>query len=240
VSDSDFEERLSRIRANAGQSHSSPASGEVKRTGFLKGIILAAVTVTAGSQLIKATNANYDMIRDQYGILAAMGLALASIALVVLGVVLFIRAIWPARETSAYTSSARYQAGEARPQVQTSAGARLFFSVFGLGLGALAAFIMFVGNAPSAPQFADLYDKETANIAFGVSFMIACALMFLATLVSFVGFFVRRLPLLRVLVFFILGAMLLFTGFNALHIHPANWPSFMAAFNVAFKNQIGE
>lgn len=222
--------------ARAGQQASAPSSGHGKGGMRYGRLILGALAMSAGGQMIKVTNANYESIRDQYGIPAAAGLGLGSFALLIFGIVLLIGAFLPARSRSSAHSSLSYPTSGTRPQVQTSPGARLFFSLLGLGLGALACFILFVGSALTAPQFAAQFDTETPLLVFQISFIIAALLTILAILISFVGLFVSRLPLQRVLVFFFLGAMLLFTGFNALRIHPANWPLFLAELTNLLKN----
>ncbi len=235
MSNSDFEDRLSRIKSAGGQ-HSTVPSGGPEKTSFLRGIILGAVAVTAGAQLIKVANTNYDSIRDQYGIPAAAGLGLGSIALMVLGVVLFIRAVLPSRGVANGQSSFSHAS---RAQVQTSAGARLFFSLFGLSLGGLACLFMYVGNAGRQLGVTGQVDAETARAMATGSAVAAILLVALGFLIGFVGLFVRRLPLRRVPVFLILGAMALYTTFQTLRIHPTNWPTFMAEFTKSFTNQTG-
>lgn len=240
MSNSDFEDRLSRIKANGGQQTSAATANSGKNRSFLSGIILGAVTVTAGAQLIKVTNANYDSIRDQYGIPAAVGLGLGSLALVVLGIVIFIRALFSRRSAAAGQSALPYAASGPRPQAQTSAGARLFFSLLGLGLGGLAALFMYIGNAAFQLSVAGQISVETSRAMATGSSIAAGFLGVLALLIGFIGLFIRGLPMKRVPVYFLLGAVLLFATFQTLGIHPANWPTFMAEFTRSFTNQTAE
>lgn len=238
MSNSDFEDRLSRIKAGAGQSV-APASGGGKKGIRYGRFFLACLAFAIGLQLIKVANTNYELIRDQYGVPAAAGLGLGSIAIVILGVVLMIGAFRSPRSASAYQSTGAYPNSGTGPKVQTSAGARLFFSLFGMALGGLACFFMYVGNAGRQLGVTGRVDTETANAMATGSAVAAFLLVVVALLIGFIGLFVRGLPMRRVPVFFLLGAMVLYTSFQTLRIHPANWPTFMAEFTRSFKDQAG-
>lgn len=235
---SDFEGRLSRIKAGARQSAVPSSSAEGIKSGRRRRFIVACFTIGAGGQLIRVANINYDSLRDQYGVLAAAGLGLVSIAIMIFGVFLMIGAVRPARSASAYPSTPAYPTSVARPQVQASAGARLFFSLFGLALGGLACLFMYVGNASRQLGVTGQVDPETANAMATGSAIAAFLLVALGFFIGFIGIFVRRLPMRRVPVFLVLGTMLVFTSFQMLSIHPANWPTFMAEFSRSFTNQI--
>ena len=194
--------------------------------------------MSAGGLMIKITNTNYEWVRDQYGIPAAAGLGLGGFALLIFGVVLLISAALPTRSTSpAPSSSLSYPITAARTPAQISVGARVIFSLLGLILGAVACFYMYIASASALLDIARQIDTETAKkMAIGSALM-AFILAFVALLIGFIGLFVRRLPMLRVPVFFLLGAMVLYTSFQTLRIHPVNWPTFMAEFTKSFKNR---
>ena len=187
--------------------------------------------------MIKVATTNYDAVRDQYGVGAALGLGLGSIAIMILGVVLMVRAIRSARGISTTVPSAAYAAREASPRIQTSAGARLFFSLFGLALGGLAAFFMYIGNAGRQLGVTGQVDIATANAMATGSAVAAILLVGLGLFIGFIGLFVRGFPMRRVPVFLVLGAMLLYTSFQTLRIHPSDWPVFMAEFTRSFQNK---
>ena len=123
MSNSDFEDRLALIKAGGGQQAPSPSSDQRHKGSLLRRLVLGSVTVTAGAQLMKIINANYDSIRDHYGIPGALGLGLGSIALMVFGVVLTIRAVLGVR--SAHTGQSSLPsatAGSTARMQSTSAG----------------------------------------------------------------------------------------------------------------------
>jgi hypothetical protein len=331
MSNSDFEDRLSRIKANGGQQSSTVSSASGEKSGHVTRLIVAVVMVNAGALLIKVVNANYDFIRDQYGVPiaaglgfgsiaiiifgvvltiraiggvrkahserssyapavyspqasataaspiqmqptrsrfrwryrfglvilgglgcavgiqmariamddyvvirdeygggAAAGLGLGGIAIVSLGVALFIRAIFPGNTAPAEQGAPVYTVAMTRPPVQTSGGARAIFSLLGLAMGGIACFFLYFGNVVAHLRAIGEVDARMANAVQMGSAVIAFALVALALLIGFLGIFFRGLPLRRVPVFFLLGSMLLYVSFQTLRIHPLNWPSFMA------------
>ena len=229
--------RLNRTEAGAAQQSSAPSGGKGKRGIRVGRLALGALAMSAGGLMIKITNTNYEWVRDQYGIPAAAGLGLGGFALLIFGVVLLISAALPTRSTSpAPSSSLSYPITAARTPAQISVGARVIFSLLGLILGAVACFYMYIASASALLDIARQIDTETAKkMAIGSALM-AFILAFVALLIGFIGLFVRRLPMLRVPVFFLLGAMVLYTSFQTLRIHPSNWPTFMAEFTKSFKD----
>ena len=96
---------------------------------------------------------------------------------------------------------------------------------------------MSVGNAGRQLGVSGQVDRETANAMATGSAIAAFLLVARGFFLGFIGIFVRRLPLRRVPVFMVLRTMLVFTRFQTRHIHPANWPTFMAEFLRSFTNQ---
>lgn len=236
MSNSDFEDRLSRIKAAGGQS-AVPAPGTItgRRAQMNLGrTFIACLALSTGLYLIRVANQNYDSIKDEHGIPAALGMGIGSFALVILSIILMFRAVRPvvAAASGSHTTSAP------QPRVETSAAARAFFSLFGLAMGALACFLLYVSNAGRQLGVTGQVDAETANGMATGSAIAAILLLGLALLLGFIGLFVRGLPMRRVPVFFLLGGMLLYTSFQTLRIHPANWPEFMSEFTRSFTNQI--
>jgi hypothetical protein len=225
---SDFEDRLSRIKAGAGHNAAPSSAAEGTKNGRLSRFIGACFAIGAGGQLIRVANVNYDSIRDQYGVAAAAGLGLAGIAIMIFGVVLMIGAVRPARSASVQQSAPAYPISGPGPATRTSAGARLFFSLSGLVMGGLACFFVYVGAAGRQLGVSGQVEAKAANTMALGGVVIAIVLVALALLIGFIGLFVRGLPMRRVPIFFLLGAMALYTSFQTLRIHPSNWPTFMA------------
>ncbi len=243
MSNENFHERLERIKAGSGQrSAPAPALGTItgRRAQMnLRGTFIACFLLSIGLYLIRVANRNYDSIRDEYGIPAALGMGIGSFALVIYSIILMFRAVRPVGAAASTGATWSYPTSAPQPGVKTSAGARAFFSLFGLGLGALACFFLYVGNAGRQLGVTGQVDAETAKGMATGSVIAAIFLVVLALLMGFIGLFVRRLPMKRVVVFFVLGAMLLYTSFQTLRIHPSNWPAFMAEFTRSFTNQTG-
>jgi hypothetical protein len=222
MSNSDFEDRINRIRANSGNREQRPSRAAKKQMSPLKGIILGAIMTTAGGQLAKVANTNYETLRDDYGITTALGLGLFSLALLFMGLLYLKRGLFPAR------SAATYQSDATRPVAQTSAGARLFFSLFGLVLGVVACFSMYLSNLTREVGATGEVDTRIADVAAMGFVVITFGLVALALLIGLIGLFVRRLPLRRVPVFCLLGGIVLYVSFQNFGIHPTNWPLFKA------------
>lgn len=220
----DFEERLNRIQAGAGDEAAPPAARPQTPNIRPGRFAIACLIFMAGWQMIKLANSQYDAIRDLYGSPAAAGLGLGSFALVILGVVMMFGAL---RAAPSMTKA-----------VQSSLAARLVLATLGLGLGGLAAFFIYVGTAGRQLGVTGQVSVETAKGMATGSTIAAVLLVALALMIGFVGLFVRGLPMRRVPVFALLGALLLFTGFQTFRIHPSDWPVFMAEFTAAFTNQV--
>lgn len=199
-------------------------------------MVVACLVLGISLQVIKFANRNYEAVKAEHGLPAALGLGIGSFALLILAVILMFRAVRPVDRAGA----GAYAASAPVPPVQTSAGARAFFSLLGLSLGALACFFMFVGNAAFQLSVVGQISVETSRaMATGCS-VAAGLLLALALLIGFVGLFVRGLPLKRVPLLYPLGAVLLFASFYTFRIHPVEWPVFMGEFTRSFTNQMAE
>jgi len=238
MSNSDFNDRLDRIKSGKPKGPLQPSGGEGKRAHRPGRFAVACGVFAVGLQAIKAANTQYEAIRDQYGIPAAAGVGLGSIGLVILGIVLMFVAFGPARGATPMPAPTLTVAP--RQKVQVSTGARAFFSLLGLGLGALACFFMFVGNAAFQLSVVGQISVETSR-AMATGCSVAAGLLALVALViGFVGLFVPGLPMKRVPLLYPLGAVLLFASFYTFRIHPVDWPVFMVEFTRSFTNQIAE
>jgi hypothetical protein len=232
MSNSDFEDRLSRIKAAGGQkAASAPGTITGRRAQMnIKGFVVSCFVMGAGLQLIKVANRNYDSIKEEYGVAAALGMGLGSFAVLILSIILFFRAVRPVVPSASVAATGSYQTTLQQPRVQTSAGARAFFSLLGLAMGAIACMFMFVGSGVQRLGTIGEVDKKAADTLFLGSVTIAFTLVAVALLIGFLGLFFRGLPMRRVPVFFFLGAMALYTTFQTLRTHPMNWPTFKAEY----------
>lgn len=221
---SDFQDRLDRIRANSQQRASSQIAGRSGRTGArsinLRSAAAGIFIISVGFQLVKFVNAHYESIKESNGLGLAIGSGVAALGVVVLGLVVMYRSVGPKLSASCHDApSPRSTDAEARRPSKLS---RAVFSLFGTALGATASLYMYMGAA------AKTVETETASTFANGALVIAVALALLSLLIGVVGLFVTRYPMLRVPVFFLLGGMLVFSGFRAFRIHPVDWPQFMA------------
>ncbi len=99
MSQSDFQARLKRLQINS----ASPVSNHppnrvapprrITRPSKLSWLIALALTF-AGSQAAKFANTHYDEIKASYGIEGALLIGCAALALLLIGTLLFLRALW--------------------------------------------------------------------------------------------------------------------------------------------------
>lgn len=240
MSNSEFEDRLNRIKAGARQTAASTSVRAGGRFPYVR-LYLGAFLLICGVLLIRLANDNYESIRDQYGLAAVAGLGLGGLALTLFGTGIKLRLVRQfVRNASDTQLSVDRPTIATRHQVQTSVGARLFFSLLGLGLGGLACLLMYVGNAGRQLGVIGQVDAETARDMATASIVAAFFLVAFAVLIGFIGLFVRRLPMRRVPIFTFLGAMVLYTSFQTLRIHPSNWTNFMDTFTRFFTDQLGK
>ena len=184
-----------------------------------RGALVVGAFVTAlGFQSVKFVNENYDLIKADKGLGLAIGLGIAALGAVIIGILMMFRGVRPKRAASGQPQSAGPGATARRPSGLT----RVIFSLLGFTLGAIACFYMFVSSAARLTE-----TDKAQTIAIG-SILIALVLTAVSLLIGLVGLFVSRYPLRRVPVFFLLGGMLVFSGFRAFRIHPIDWPQFMA------------
>ena len=175
-------------------------------------LVVAVLIIFFGAGLVRFANENYETLRADGGVGLAIGVGLASIATVIVGVVLFWRSIRTRREPPPQM---------ARPY-QASATARSWSSLFGFALGIVACVAMFMAAA------ARLVNPDTNNVFSGLALLTALAFTLLTVLIGIVGLFMRGRSLHRVPLYFVAGAILTFGVFRVFYIDLTKWPGFVA------------
>ena len=165
-----------------------------------------------GMQIAKYANHNYKALRDSSGIGAALGLGIAGLVVLVIGIVLITRGV----------SRKPAMAVQAKPVRQASGGARIFFSLLGFAFGTIAC--LYTILAVSARYI----DTETAQIFSKGGIVIAVSLACLSLLFGFLSLFLRGFALGRVPGYFVLGAVLTFAAFEIGDVNMFKWQSLMA------------
>lgn len=221
-----LEDRKGQATRGAGSESGKPDAGarapDIRPGRFA----LACLIFLTGWQMIKLANSHYVEISDQYGIAAAAALGLGSFFLAILGVVMMFGSLRAAPSAGL----------PERRVLQASLGARLFCATLGLSSGVLAVFFLYLAVAGRQLGVHGHVTAAAANGMAASSGIVALSITALAAILGLVGLFLRGFPLRRVPVFFLLGAMLLFTGFQTFRIHPTDWPVVMAKFSAAFSN----
>ncbi|MEM6623072.1 MAG: hypothetical protein AAF674_12640 [Pseudomonadota bacterium] len=90
MSSDDFQQRVERHNEKAAQTR--PRKTGVRKTSYGR-LFVGALLLSAGYQAVKHTNANYESIRDTYGVNASVGLGIAGIVALLVGAVLVLRAV---------------------------------------------------------------------------------------------------------------------------------------------------
>lgn len=212
--DNDFQDRLQRIGARQGTGPSALDQGAPTGTrgpNFVL-MVVAVLVIFVGAGLVRFANENYETLRADGGVGLAISVGLASIAMVIFGIVLFWRSIRTRREPPPQM---------ARPY-QASAASRSRSSLFGFALGILACVAMFMAAA------ARLVNPDTNNVFSGLALLTALAFTLLIVLIGIVGLFLRGRSLHRVPLYFVAGAILTYGVFWVFYIDLTKWPGFVA------------
>ena len=222
MSDEDFKERLERIAAKSPHTQRVGSAAAVTGQPRLQKpryhvVGAGGAIMSFGIQGIKYTHKNYDAIRDSGGVATAVGLGLAGIVLMVLGIYVIVRGCAnrvAASDTSPYATNA------GQPMRQPSNWARVLFSLLGFAFGAIASFYMFVAAAARFVGTAKaLHYSHGAQITV-LTFTIV------ALLFGLCGIFLRGFALGRVPVYFVFGAVLTFAAVRLLRVNILDWPQF--------------
>ena len=227
MSHADFQDRLQRISASSPQQQSTvqsvPNTAQSRIQKLNHGLFAAGATIIAiGFQAVKYANEHYEAIRDESGLGIAIGIGLASIAVVVIGGIVAVRALPKKRGEFTTADASQYSANLAKPVRKASTGARVFCSLLGFAFGVSACFYMF---AAAAARFVDTVAAQ--HLAIG-SQLIALFLAFVSLLFGLVSLFIRGYSLGRVPVYFLFGVLLTFATIRIARINFLEWPEFMA------------
>lgn len=175
-------------------------------------MISAVFVILLGGGLIRFTNENYERLRADGGTELTLALGIAALATILLGIIWLWRSLQKRPAPMPRLS-------EAAPVSRTAGRGPL---VFGLALGVLACFSMFMTSA------ARLLNPATDNIVSAFTFLAAAAVSLLAFLIGIIGLFRRGSALRRVPLYYIAGAILTYAAFRLFYIDLRNWPWFAA------------
>lgn len=221
MSTEDFQERLRRISTGAPQ-YQAVAEGpgragapQQARPGFV-GAGIGGAMMALGLKLIRDTNQNYEAIRDGSGLGTAAGLGVLGMALALIGIVVILRSAYRLVNPPAAPV-------EVAPRRTPSTGARVFFSLLGAVMGAVAGFYLFLAGA------GHLVGTETGERVATGSVGLAMMLAAVALLVGFLGLFLRGRGLGRVLAYFFIGGAVVWTVFRLFRINLLEWQTIASA-----------
>jgi FtsH-binding integral membrane protein len=216
VPDQDYQDRLQRIAAN---SQAQSGSGATRETGLDRvrkmnlGLFIAGCVVTnIGTYTIIQTNKNYETIRDASGIGTAVAIAVAGLAVTIVGITLAVRAL-PKKGGAVQLAEVRQPA---------SGFARAVASLMGLALGIIACVSMFMAAA------ARLLNPDPRNLFSGMALLTALLVTCLALLIGVIALFLRGRALHRVPLYYLAGAILTYAAFRLLYIDLTKWPAFVS------------
>jgi hypothetical protein len=213
---------LRQMKAHARRSPPSP-SGSVTApapiaapaTGRGPNLVLmffAVCLILLGSGLVRFTNENYERLRADGGTELILAFGIAAFATILLGIVWFWRSLRKRPAPVSHLSEPLPASGKA------GRGPLLF----GLALGVVACFSMFMTSA------ARLLNPATDNVVSAFAFLAALALTLLAFLIGIIGLFRRGSALRRVPLYYLAGAVLAYAAFRLLDIDLRTWPWFVS------------
>ncbi|NRB19026.1 MAG: hypothetical protein HRU33_16055 [Rhodobacteraceae bacterium] len=205
----DFQDRLQRITANAPQQQPmAQGRSPTGRTGARKlsviQLVVGAIIMKVGKDVVKFANENYDAIRDDAGVTAAAGLGFAGTVILLFGLFMMFREISKWWAGPAEAVAPQRSAKVAQPARQASNRAKLICSLLGFGLGMIAILYLFLAAAAGG------IETEKARIFANGGLLIAALLFVVVSFIGIVGLFLRGYALGRVPVYFVIGAGLTF------------------------------
>jgi hypothetical protein len=213
MSNDDFQERLQRITRNSSQSPAPGRAGAVSEPARGPNLVLMVVAVFVillGSGLIRFANESYETLRADGGVGLSLAVGLGAFATIIFGIVLFWRSFRKRPAQVSYVSEPLPAAG----------GARRGPLLFGLALGFIACFSMFMTSA------ARLLNPATDNVVSAFAFLGALTVTFVALLIGIIGLFRRGSALRRVPLYYLAGAILTYATFRFFYIDLRSWPWF--------------
>lgn len=193
----------------------APAPLVTSETGRGPNIVLmifAVFVILLGGGLIRFTNENYERLRADGGTELTLAFGIAAFATILLGIVWFWRSLQKRPAPMPRLS-------EPAPVSQTAGRGPL---VFGLALGVIACFSMFMTSA------ARLLNPAMDNIVSAFAFLAAVSLTLLAFLIGIIGLFRRGSALRRVPLYYLAGAILTYAAFRLFYIDLRTWPWFVS------------
>ncbi|MFK7940696.1 MAG: hypothetical protein AB8B82_15045 [Roseovarius sp.] len=217
MSTQNFQDRLSRIQAEAGDvpgGQSQPTKTQhTKRKLDRRTLIAASVLIGCGVTMLRKANEHYDALKaaDQAGLLAF--LALGGAAALIAAFWLFMRATFKA------------QSGQETPAdtAPPPGAARIICSLIGLMIGVVACGQMFVASAAR-----HVPTELAQKVAQGGTAM-AVILLAIALFLGFIGLFWRRSAMERIPVYFLFGGMLTYAGMRIGGVNLLTSEAFVAA-----------
>jgi hypothetical protein len=211
MSNGDFQERLQRIAQNSGHRPSPGPAGAVpepSRGPNLFLMVVAVFVILLGSGLIRFANENYEKLRADGGVGLSLAVGLGAFATILFGLVLFWRSLRKRPSPASQLSEPPLVSGKAR----------LGRLLFGLVLGVIACFSLFMTSA------ARLLNPATDNTVSAIAFLAAVSLTLLAFVIGIIGLFRRGSALRRVPLYYLAGAILTYAAFRLFYIDLRNWP----------------
>lgn len=214
MSDNDFQDRLQRIGGNRG-TPLSPALQPARigrRPPNLALMVVAVLVVWIGAGLIRFANENYDKLKADGGVGLSLGIGIGSIAIVIWGIVLFVRSIRPRPIASVDHASLSEDMRTTKNRL----------ALIGIVLGIASAICMYM--AGTAFRVA----TPTAQ-AFGNNIMFAAGLlMAVATMIALVTRIAPGFGFFRVVLSYITGFILVLGIVRVVQFDLRTLPSFMA------------
>lgn len=90
MSNDDFRQRVERHNEKAAETR--PRKSGIRKTSYGR-LLIGALLLAGGYQAVKHTNANYESIRNTYGVNASVGLGIAGIVALLIGAVVVLRSV---------------------------------------------------------------------------------------------------------------------------------------------------
>jgi hypothetical protein len=214
MSDNDFQDRLQRIAGNRGTSLSPASQPErtFRRAPNLALMVVFVLVIWIGAGLVRFANENYDKLKADGGVGLSVGIGIGAIAIVIWGIVLFVRSIRPRPAASIDQTSL--------PDDMRTTKNRL--AILGVVLGIASAIFMFMASAALR--------VETASArSFGEHMLLAAVLlMAVATMIALVTRITPGFGFFRVVLSYLTGFILVLGIVRVVQFDLLSWPSFMA------------
>jgi hypothetical protein len=214
MSDNDFQARLQRIEGNRG----TPLAGSLqpeptgRRPPNLALMVVSVLVIWIGAGLVRFANENYDELKADGGVGLSLGIGIGAIAIVIWGIVLFVRSIRPRPAASIDQTSLTDEMRTTKNRL----------AMIGIVLGIASAICMYMAGT------ALRVGTPTAE-AFGNHMMLAAALLaVVATLIALVTRISPGFGFFRVVLSYVTGFILVLGIVRVVQFDLRSLPSFMA------------